>query len=345
MSDFAQIGLITTLQRLNDTHLASLEGELVDVARTRPIALVLPCHGSELDRPALGHLVRELHGAEWLSEVVVSMNGPDEGARGRAEAVFAQLPQRVRVLWHADPASGGRPTGKGQNVDAAFRLLQEEGRTEVFATQDCDVVSFRRHDLARLCYAVTHPQLGFRFAKAYYSRATDRLYGRVTRLFLSPLLHACVRVAGHQPLLSFLTSFRYPLAGEIALTRELAAKLPIAPGWSLELSMLCDVFRHVDPREVCQVDGGGGYDHKHQPAAAVVNGMAQEIASELFRQMSVEFPCGPEIRALVAAAYRRESEQAVRRSSALAKMNHLPFDEEAERALVATFAETCFRNE
>jgi glucosyl-3-phosphoglycerate synthase len=348
MSDFAQTGLITTLQRLNDTHLAALERDLVDVARMRPIALVLPCHGSELDRPALGHLVDELRGAEWLSEIVVSMNGLGETVRIRAEEVFAPLPQRVRVLWHGDVTDGvydgGKPTGKGENVDAAFRLLQEEAQAEIFVTQDCDVVSFRRHDLVRLCYAVAQPDLGFRFAKAYYSRATDRLYGRVTRLFLSPLLHACVRVAGHQPMLSFLMSFRYPLAGEIALTRELAAKLPIAPGWSLELSMLCDVFRRVDPREVCQVDGGGGYDHKHQPAEAVVNGMAREIAGELFRQMATEFPCGPETRALMAVAYRREGELAVRRSAALARMNQLPYDEGAENALVATFAESCFRD-
>ena len=122
----------------------------------------------------------------------------------------------------------------------------------------------------------------------YYSRVTDRLYGRVSRLFLAPLLHAIVRVAGHQPLVDFLLSFRYPLAGEVALTRELAATLPASSGWGLEIGQLCEVFRRVDPREVCQVDGGAGYDHKHQPAATALAGMAAEIARELFAQLAAE---------------------------------------------------------
>ena len=336
MSDFAQTGLITTLQRLNDWHLEALESELFELRRC--IALVLPCHASELERPALGNIVSELAGANWLEKVVVSMNGPDEVSRTRAESLFSRLPQQVRVLWQADRdgGTGSNATGKGQNVAAALRLMGDE--VEIIATQDCDVVSFRRQDLARLCYAVARPELGFQFAKAYYSRATDRLYGRVTRLFLNPLLHACVRVAGHQPLLSFLLSFRYPLAGEIAMKRELACRLPIAPGWSLELATLCEVFRHLDPAEVCQVDGGGGYDHKHQPAAAVVTGMAGEIAAELFRQLEREFAGGPAFRAHVATAYVKEAEQAVRRSAGLAGMNGLPFDQGAERELVAAFA-------
>lgn len=342
MSDFAQTGLITTLQRLNDTHLDALESELIGISIERRIGLVLPCHASELDRPALARMVGELSHAAWLGEVVVAMNGPDESARERAEELFIRLTCETRILWQTDPGEGqgndGRPTGKGQNVAAGWKLLCDEGRCGVIATQDCDVVSFQRRDLARLCYAVAQPEFGFRFAKAYYSRATDRLYGRVTRLFLAPLLHACVRVAGHQPLLSFLLSFRYPLAGEVAMDRELAAALPVAPGWTLELSTLCEVFRHVDPRDVCQVDGGRGYDHKHQPATSGLVKMASEIAEELFQQMAKEFPMTSEVKRLIGNAYEKEAEQAVRRSAALARINQLAFDESSERSLVVEFA-------
>jgi glucosyl-3-phosphoglycerate synthase len=148
-----------------------------------------------------------------------------------------------------------------------------------------------------------------------------------------------VRVAGHQPLVDFLLSFRYPLAGEVALRRDLAAALPESRGWGLEIGQLCEIFRRVDPREVCQVDGGTGYDHKHQPAATALAAMAGEIARELFAQLAAEgLPNDAAFHAAVAAAYRREAAHALRRSASLALINRLPFDEVAERAIVEEFA-------
>jgi glucosyl-3-phosphoglycerate synthase len=334
VSDFAQAGLICTLQRLNDTHLAQVESELTGLARSRPIALVLPCHGRDLEQPAFGQILEELRGAAFLHEIALSMNDVDPVARQALPARLKGLPQKITLLDNED-----QPAGKGRNVRAAFEHLTRAGECEIITTQDCDVASFQRVDLARLCYAVAHPQLGYRFAKMYYSRVTDRLYGRVSRLFLAPLLHALVRVAGHQPLVDFLLSFRYPLAGEVALTRELAAGLPVSAGWGLEIGQLCEVFRRVDPREVCQVDGGTGYDHKHQPAATALAGMAAEIARELFAQLATEgVSSDAGFRAAVAAAFRREADHALRRSAGLALINGLPFDETAEREMLATFA-------
>lgn len=337
MSDFAQTGLICTLQRLNDTHLARIESELTVLADARPIALVLPCHGRDLEQPAFTHLLAQLRDAAFLREIVFSVNGVTPAVCDALPARLAGLPQKTLLL--RNDTRPGECAGKGANVRAAFAHLAGVGECEIFVTQDCDVASFRRADLARLCYAVAHPQLGYRFAKMYYSRVTDRLYGRVSRLFLAPLLHALVRVAGHQPLVDFLLSFRYPLAGEVALTRELAAALPTSSGWGLEIGQLCEVFRRVDPREVCQVDGGPGYDHKHQPAATALADMAAEIACELFAQLAAEgLPGDATFRAAVATAYRREAAHALRRSASLALINALPFDESAERAIVETFA-------
>jgi glucosyl-3-phosphoglycerate synthase len=334
VSDFAQAGLIGTLQRLNDSHLSRIEADLTELARPRPIALVLPCHGRDLEQPAFARALEELSGAIFLHEIVLTMNAVAPAVREALPTRLAALPQKVTLLDNA-----GEPAGKGRNVRAAFEHLARAGECAIIATQDCDVASFRRVDLARLCYAVAHPQLGYRFAKMYYSRVTDRLYGRVSRLFLAPLLHAVVRVAGHQPLVDFLLSFRYPLAGEVALTRELAVELPVSSGWGLEIGQLCEVFRRVDPREVCQVDGGTGYDHKHQPAATALTGMASEIARELFTQLADEgLPNDAAFHAAVAAAYRREADHALRRSANLALINGLPFDETAERDMLAGFA-------
>jgi len=337
VSDFAQTGLICTLQRLNDSHLARVEAELAELARATPIALVLPCHGRDLEQPAFARLLEELGTADFLREIVLSVNEVSLAIRESLPARLAALPQKASILYQE--AHAGEPGGKGANVRAAIAHLVREGECRIIATQDCDVASFRRVDLARLCYAVVHPELGYRFAKMYYSRVTDRLYGRVSRLFLAPLLHAIVRVAGHQPLVDFLLSFRYPLAGEVALTMELAAALPVRNGWGLEIGQLCEVFRRVDPREVCQVDGGAGYDHKHQPAATALADMAAEIARELFTQLAAEgLASDAAFRTAVATAYRREAAHALRRSASLALINGLPFDEATEQAIVETFA-------
>ncbi len=384
MSDFAQTGLICTLQRLNDTHLAKVERELAVLAHARPIALVLPCHGADLAKPALAHIVAELsEGPHFLHEIVVTMNDLDAAGFARAQELFAALPMRRTFLWndrdapsavgtalravrgvrseaaggmdaaaqapaaslrspggqHGVPSLPAPLVGKGGNVDAALRHLTGEGECAIIATQDCDVASFRRADLARLCYAVAEPRLGFEFAKMYYPRVTDRLYGRVSRLFLAPLLQALLRVAGHQPLLDFLLSFRYPLSGEVAMTRATAAALRLAPGYGLEIGQLCEVFRHLDPRTVCQVDGGAGYDHRHQPAATALAAMAGEIAAELFRQCATEgLPSDAAFRTAVATAYRCEAGLALHRSASLALINDLPFDESSEREMVETFA-------
>jgi glucosyl-3-phosphoglycerate synthase len=183
--------------------------------------------------------------------------------------------------------------------------------------------------------------LRYEFAKMYYSRVTDRLYGRVSRLFLAPLLQAVVRVAGHQPMLDFLQSFRYPLAGECVISRELAAALPISAGWGLEIGLLCEAFRRAEPRRIAQVDGGRHYDHRHQPLGDESGGlfrMSREIAVTLLTQLRDEgMPFSPSFLDVLRASFERESREALRRSCHLALINALPEPEDDERA-VALFA-------
>ncbi len=342
MSDFAQTGLISTFQQLNHAHLPELEAQLRELAKLRPIALVLPCHGQDLERPALAHIVAELRQARFISEILVSLNGIDASGLQRARQIFGTLPHRVRFLWTDGPEAkellNGYPSGKGRNVWSAFGILGHDTDAAIFALQDCDVASFSRYTLARLCYACAHPQLDYAFAKMYYSRATDRLYGRVSRLFFAPLLHAIVRLAGHHPLIDFLQSFRYPLAGECAITRAAATRLPLSSGWGLETGMLCDIFRLEDPRHICQVDGGSGYDHKHQPALGALADMCAQIARTLLGHLAQEgLLLDPPFRHALAEGFQREAALALQRSAKLALINGFPFDNQAEQAIVNAF--------
>lgn len=347
MSDFHQHGLISTLQELGPGNRAHLETELGEFAARSPIALILPCHGRDLGEPALESIIRELAEATFLSEIVVSMNGLDEVAYGVAQAKFSKLSQRYRLLWNDGPelrplyeARGHYGEGKGFNVWAASDLLCREGKCHWLVTQDCDVMSFQCSTLARLCYASVC--LGYEFSKMYYSRVTDRIYGRVSRLFLAPLLQALIRVSGHHPLLDFLLSFRYPLSGECVMHRSLAERLFFSKGWGLEIGILCEVFRRVSPRKVCQVGGNSHYDHKHQPMSGPSGGleaMAREIALILFRNLSMEgIRIDGSFLSAVRSAYTSEASEALVRFQNLARINGLPFLLDEERTNVKLFA-------
>jgi len=355
VSDFHQHGLISTLQRLTETNAESIEAELATLTEQKPVSLVMPCHSADVGNPALAHIIGELAQAKFIREIIFSMNGMDEAGFQVARNFFSRVRIPHRILWNDGPGLGAvyrllsdvthllPPPGKGFNVWAAFGLGIAEGKSELIVTQDCDVASFQRSALALLCYAALHPDLSYHCSKMYYSRVTDRIYGRVSRLFLTPLLHALVRVLGHHPLLDFLLSFRYPLSGEYALRREVADALSFRGDWGLEIGLLCEIFRATEPGRVCQVDGGGNYDHRHQPLEAADGGglhaMSKQIAAALFEHLAGEGAVtGGNFLPALQLSYRRESRDALRRYGHLALMNGISFDAVAEQRAVDSFS-------
>jgi glucosyl-3-phosphoglycerate synthase len=346
MSDISQHGLICTLQRLVENP--RLDAELAHATAERPVTLVLPCHADDLLRPALAKIARELSRSSFISEILIPVNGLDSAGFMHAKSLLKdQISVPHRVLWCDAVADAlteelpGFKPGKGSNVWLATGLALKEHASSYILAADADVTTFRLEMLARLTYALTHPELGFSFAKSYYPRVTNRIYARVTRLFFGPLLQAILRACGHQPLLDFLRSFRYPLAGEFGFSTSLAASLPFDTGWGLEVGMLCDVFRRKDPREVCQVDAGLRYDHKHQPLGNRENGlvkMCREVAQTLFFQLEKEgLTTDPAFFDAVQSSFKREAAEAIRRSAALSKINGLDFDAEEEQMFVNAF--------
>ncbi len=120
-------------------------------------------------------------------------------------------------------------------------------RTDVIALHDCDIVSYSREMLARLCYPVVNPNIDVVVCKGFYSRVTDRMHGRVTRLLITPLIRALQKLVGGHDFLAFLDSFRYPLAGEFCMTTDLAWVNRIPWDWGLEVGVLSEVFRNYSP--------------------------------------------------------------------------------------------------
>ena len=118
--------------------------------------------------------------------------------------------------------------------------------------------------LTRLYYPITNTSLGYEFCKGYYARYGSSLYGRVTRLFVTPLLRAFSPILGPVKLVDYLQSFRYPLAGEFAITTDLARANRIPADWGLEIGMLCEVYRNCSLKRICQVNLADNYQHKHR---------------------------------------------------------------------------------
>jgi glucosyl-3-phosphoglycerate synthase len=355
MSDFYQTGAITTLHRLGSPSVDRLEAELKHHSRESPIALVLPCLYTEIHGTGLPRIVEVLREVPYLQRIIVSVSGSDK--RADYEAVrefFKPLPEAVCV-WGSGPTvgelvdrlaeSGLEVTrdGKGRAVWLGTGYALACGDIDGLVFHDCDVLSYTREFLARLSYPIVHPNMDFEFCKGYYGRATDRLHGRVTRLFVTPLLRSLQRTLGALPLLEFMDSFRYPLAGEIALSAALARQIRIPSDWGLEIGTLAEVFRNSSQKRVCQVELCDNYDHKHQElsptdASAGLHRMVIDIATSLFRNLAsvgVQFDAG--FLNTLSAAYLRHAQDTVARYSDDALINGLIFDQHDEERMVETF--------
>lgn len=61
MADFWQPGAITVLQRLKTRPIDELEGEIENIARRRPIVLLLPALYSEFESASMPLILEELN--------------------------------------------------------------------------------------------------------------------------------------------------------------------------------------------------------------------------------------------------------------------------------------------
>jgi len=356
MSDFFQTGAIATLHRLGKPDMPRLERELEEFNKETPIALILPCHIKELGTTALKRVVRELAQVKYLTQIVVGIDKASKRDWERARKFFRQLPQKPTLLWNDGPRIQRLyeklreaelevgPGGKGRNVWTCFGYALASEKARMVATHDCDILTYNRELLARLCYPVAHPSLGFDFCKGYYARVTTKLNGRVMRLLVTPLLRALKSILGPQPLLVYMDTYRYPLAGEFSMDMDLVRRVRIPYDWALEVGMLAEVFRNASPRAICQSELCDNYDHKHQELSARdaekgLNKMAVDITKSFFRRMAAE---GIKIDAglldTLLSTYARQAEDTLRFYAADADMNGLTFPRHEEETAVSTFA-------
>ena len=356
MSDFFQNGAITTLHRLGTRSLEGLEADLAEHIKVNPIALILPCLITELEGPALGPIVRHLAEVRYIEEIVVALGRADRHQFEFARRFFAPLGSRCRIIWIEGPHVQEcirlleqnelriGPPGKGRATWLSIGYVLAGGQCSVIGLHDCDILTYDRELPGRLLYPLADPSLGFEYSKGYYPRFTDRLNGRVTRLFLTPLVRSLTKLLGPVPFLEYLDSFRYPLAGEFAMHVNLARSVRIPGDWGLEVGMLAEVYRNTSIRRICQVDITQNYDHKHQPlspddASRGLNRMAQDICTSLLRTLAMEGEVfGSGFYTSLKVSYLRAAQDAVRSYHDVAAINGLNFDRHEETMAVEVFS-------
>ncbi len=358
MADFYQTGDVTTLHRLTQNHVVRLEADLEKFSRDRSIGLVLPALFSEFESIAMQRIVAELKEVRYLQRIVLVLGRANREQYLVAKSFFDNFYTPVDIIWIEservqalfrkleERGLSAGPDGKGRSCWLSYGHLLACRDCDVIALHDCDIVNYDRQLLARLCYPLVHPHMGFEFGKGYYARVSDRMHGRVTRLFMTPLIRTLEGLAPRNPFLRYLDSFRYALAGEFAMDINLARINRIPADWGLEVGVLAEVFRNCAVSRTCQVDLMDNYEHKHQVLSADdrtkgLSRMACDIAKSLFRTLAAEgvvFTVD-DFRSMQ-VRYVRMAQDTISRYYADAMLNGLKFDRNAEETAVTTFGQS-----
>ena len=330
---------------------------MIEFAKFRPITLILPSLFSELKGPALPKIVQEISKVRYINHIVIGLDKANQKEFHEAKKFFSELPQKHEILWNDGPNLKSldkmlakqnlapQELGKGRNVWYCMGYILSVGKAEAVALHDCDIVTYSRSLLARLVYPVANPKFNFDFCKGYYPRVSEnKVKGRVARLLVTPLLRALEKTIGFNEFISFVDSFRYPLAGEFSFRRRVLKDIRIPYDWGLEIGVLSEMFRNYAGNRLCQVDIADNYDHKHQDIffndnSKGLSKMSVDIIKVIIRKLASQGePFSMSIFRSLKATYYREALDFVQIYKKDALMNAYDIDVHEEETAVELFA-------
>ncbi|MDJ1431051.1 glycosyl transferase family 2 [Halostagnicola sp. A-GB9-2] len=301
-------------------------------------AVVVPMTDREHESPAAKRVLAELEAVDPARVFVPVRASPDriEPFRTWLESFDLSL----SVLWCNAPAveellgTVGLDNGFGKGRDVWLALGPAAEACEYVVVHDADARSYEGNHVARLLAPLRN---GFEFSKGYYARVEDgQLYGRLFRLFYEPLVRA-LEARHDEPIVSYLSSFRYALAGEFAASSELVRRLRAPRAWGLEVGTLGDAFEYAGFEGTAQVDlGRHEHDHRAVAGDAGLEGMSRAVAAELLRVFE-ERGVEPEYRTL-RKRYLDAGRQLISQYEADARFNDLSYDVSAERDQLERYA-------
>jgi glucosyl-3-phosphoglycerate synthase len=313
-------------------------GEGSPEAPTDRAAVVVPMTEREYGGLAAERVLSALESVD-PGRVVVPLRAPaeragsfDEWLQGfdlTVETVWCDGPRLERLL--ADYGLDG-DRGKGRDVWVGLgRALSEE----FVVVHDADTRTYSPAYVNRLLFPLAR---GYDFSKGYYARIEDgRLYGRLFRLLYRPLVRALAEEHA-DPIVEYLESFRYALAGEFAATADLVSTLRIQRGWGLEIGTLGDAFAYGGFDGSAQVDLGR-YEHDHRSVRGPTGlaEMSEAVVDATLRTL-LDRGIEPDETTL-SNRYREAADELVRAYSTDAAFNGFEYDRESERDQIEAYAE------
>ena len=320
--------------------------------------LVLPCLFSELESDALKNILKRINKVNFLQHIIIGLDKANQEQFKFAKKYFSNLNTAHSILWNDGPRLkklqkelnqkelANVEDGKGKNVWYCIGFAIARNSAEAVVFHDCDIKTYDESILIKLLYPLLNESMGYSFSKGYYSRYADnKLNGRVTRLLVTPLVKSLMKMFGNNDYLDFIDAFRYPLAGEYALKKNLLKEIRIPSDWGLEVGILSELQRNNSNKLCCQVDLADRYDHKHQDLSIDdktkgLSRMTIDITKAFLRKMATQGYIFTEesFRTLKATYYRKALEY-IDIYKDDASINGLTLDVNLEERTVELFAE------
>ncbi len=327
---------IATLHDLPGTPQAGQAGRSL-LAET---AVIVPMTDREHASLAAEDVLTELESLNLGAVFIPVRSPPDRIEAFRTWLESFDLP--LTVLWCTAPgvesllADAGLANGFGKGRDVWLALGPAAAACEYVVVHDADASSYSADIVTRL---LTPLALDYDFSKGYYARVeNNRLYGRLFRLLYRPLVFALAD-EHDAPVLEYLASFRYALAGEFAMTADLARRLRAQRSWGLEVGTLGDAFDYAGFEGTAQVDlGHHEHDHRSVGGETGLEGMSREVAGALFRAVE-EHGVEPAYAALP-ERYREVGSALIESYRADAAFNGLEFDAVSEGEQLNRYAKS-----
>ncbi len=260
---------------LADLPLANLEARKRALGLT--VAVIIPCRN---EAATVGTILSQitdslysggadagsLNDQSLVDELIVMDDNSIDHTAAVATAAGARVVRVADVL-----ISEGSGVGKGN----ALWTSVEVAKSDVIVWCDGDLVSFTPDYVRRLVAPfVIDPKIAM--VKGYYDRPLDSVGsggGRTTELVARPMF--CL-------LFPELAEIAQPLAGEYAIRRSVARRVPFAQGYGVEAGLLIDVAALVGAGAIGEVDLGVRR-HRHRTLEELGRQSAQVIHAILLR--------------------------------------------------------------